>query len=253
MTKNSASQDLIESAVDAIGHAVRHIFVQQPEVPFTSSTDLLGLTPNEEELVRRAEQASYRARPTVSAIHFCLTAASSLLAISHSLLDQSRPLSASERERRWRQFAEDTKVAGRCAYRAALVLSDSSAAMTDDPVHLKPAATPENVQWQIAQREKVLEKSKLYRQWNRIKADGITASEFIEFLRPLADLDGICVSYVYATEGGGERIYNHGRESPTENPLVDAIKKKGLTKEKALSFALNEEGRMWIERNFIEI
>ena len=97
-------------------------------------------------------------------------------------------------------------------------------------------------------------KSTLYRHWDAIQAEGITASEFIAFLQPLADLDGITVSYVYQDEDGAERVYNHRRgEFGTGNPLSRAIQEKKLSKEKALTFALNEEGRIWIESNFIEL
>src|SRR5690606_36652928 len=106
----------------------------------------------------------------------------------------------------WKKLAEDTKVAGRPAYRAALIVADPGAAeMASDAS--PPAKGDADLQRQIAQREKVLEKSVFYRHWNRIKEENITASQFIEFLRPLADLDGICVSYIYRSEDGDEKIY----------------------------------------------
>jgi hypothetical protein len=96
--------------------------------------------------------------------------------------------------------------------------------------------------------------SSLYKHWNAIKADGISASQFIAFLQPLADLDGITVSYTYSDEGGNQRVYHHRRGEPDcPNPLSRAIQEKKLSKEKALTFALNEEGRVWIESNFIEL
>lgn len=252
MTKSSNAQQLIEASVDSISRAVQEIFSAQPQVPFTPHTDLLCLTPDEERLVRHAEEASYRARPTLSAINFCLTAASSLLSIVHSLLGPTG-VAPAERARRWSQFAEDTKVAGRAAYRAALVLSDpASAHQGAKEIDQASPNASSDVQAQIAQRERVLEKSRLHRHWNRMKLEGITASEFIEFLRPLADLDGICVSFIYKSESGDERIYNHGKDSPRHNPMVEAIKKKELTLDAALGFALNEQGRIWVESNFIE-
>lgn len=106
---------------------------------------------------------------------------------------------------------------------------------------------------EVVQREQTVSKSILYRHWDAINADGITASEFIAFLQPLADLDGITVSYAYSDEAGKEHVYNHRREdSSYENPLSRAIRENKLSREKALSFALNEEGKVWIESNFIE-
>lgn len=106
----------------------------------------------------------------------------------------------------------------------------------------------------VAQGRASAAKSKLSRHWDAIRADGITASEVIAFLQPLADLDGITVSYIYSDEDGTEHVYHHRRgEFGSENPLSRAIQERKLSKEKALSFALNEEGRIWIESNFIEL
>jgi len=105
-----------------------------------------------------------------------------------------------------------------------------------------------------AQSEQTIPNSSLYRHWHAIKAEGITASQFIAFLQPLADLDGITVSYTYSDEDGTEHVYNHRRgEFGNANPLSQAIQEKKLSKEKALTFALNEEGRIWIESNFLEL
>lgn len=96
----------------------------------------------------------------------------------------------------------------------------------------------------------------LYKHWNAIKADGISASQFIAFLQPLADLDGISVSYSYSDEEGKEKIYKHRREdapAPRSNPLSEAIRTGKISREKALTFALNEEGRVWIESNFLDL
>lgn len=51
---------------------------------------------------------------------------------------------------------------------------------------------------EVAPREQTASKSILCKHWDAINADGITASEFIAFLQPLADLDGITVSYIYS-------------------------------------------------------
>ncbi|MBS0451697.1 MAG: hypothetical protein JSS14_10315 [Proteobacteria bacterium] len=97
----------------------------------------------------------------------------------------------------------------------------------------------------------------LYKHWNAIRSDGISASQFIAFLQPLADLDGISVSYSYSGEDGKEHVYNRRRndDAPGQraNPLSEAIRKGKLSKEKALTFALNEEGRVWIESNFLDL
>ena len=96
--------------------------------------------------------------------------------------------------------------------------------------------------------------SALHRHWQAISADGITASQFIEFLQPFADLDGISVSYVYLDADGKERVYNRRRDDTTvENPLSAAIKEKKISRDEALALARNEEGRVWIESNFMDL
>jgi hypothetical protein len=127
MIDPSSSRGLIENAMGAVEQAVEYIFNDEPAVPFHPTTDLLSLSPSEEDQIRRGEQANYRSRPTTAALSFCLTSAISLLAIAHSLIEQPTALSPIEREQLWKKLEAETKVAGRAAYRAALILSDPSA------------------------------------------------------------------------------------------------------------------------------
>ena len=116
-----------------------------------------------------------------------------------------------------------------------------------------PGPIDPQVAQQIQRREEVLAQSSYLKHWKAIKAEGISASQFIEFLQPFADLDGISVSYVYSDADGNERIYNHRKEDSFENPLSMAIKEKKISKDQALNLALNEEGRVWIESNFMDL
>jgi hypothetical protein len=127
MATSASSLNLLEKAVSAIEQAAHHILISEPDVPFTASTDLLSLSPNDEERIRSSEEESYRTRPTLSAIHFCLTSSMAMLAICQSLIEQPPIQSPRDRERRWKQLASDAKIAGRTAYRAALILSDPAA------------------------------------------------------------------------------------------------------------------------------
>ena len=70
----------------------------------------------------------------------------------------------------------------------------------------------------------------LCRHWKALKAEGITASQFIAFLQPLADLDGMTVSYI----------------------CDDDTRDEKQLRPRTLSFALNDEGYVWIESNFVE-
>lgn len=65
-----------------------------------------------------------------------------------------------------------------------------------------------------AEAQQAALRSILFRYWDAIKAEGITASQFVDFLQPLADLDGITVSYIDGDEDNQERLYDHRRREP---------------------------------------
>jgi len=124
MSRRSVSLQLLQSAVDAIEQTTHLVLASEPDFSFTSQTDLLSLSPADEERVRKAETASNRERPELAAIQFCLMSSMATLAICHSLLEQHSHQTPFEREQQWKKLASDAKTAGRTAYRAALVLSD---------------------------------------------------------------------------------------------------------------------------------
>lgn len=119
--------DLLARAIDVIEMASHHIFSEQASVSFRSPTDLMALSPDEQDEIRRTEDLSYQARPAISAVNFCLRSAISMLAVAHSLTEPSHEMSPSDRERAWKQLALHTKLAGRAAYQASLILCDPSA------------------------------------------------------------------------------------------------------------------------------
>ena len=60
-------------------------------------------------------------------IHCCLISASSLLDVSQTLIRQPAQLSPQDRALQWDTLIDQTKAAGRAAYRAALALADPTA------------------------------------------------------------------------------------------------------------------------------
>ena len=85
----------------------------------------------------------------------------------------------------------------------------------------------------------------LLQHWRAIHDDGITATAFIAFLKPLADLDGITVSHFYARpdQAGDDRA----------SALVQPDGESGLSTTKNLTFVLNTEGGISVESNFVEL
>ena len=77
-----------------------------------------------------------RERPEQTAVHFCLHSAGALLDVARTLL--SRPLdhapTPAERLREWDALVGHAKMAGRGAYRAALVLADTTSDGLSSPL-----------------------------------------------------------------------------------------------------------------------
>jgi hypothetical protein len=82
----------------------------------------------------------------------------------------------------------------------------------DTPESVVANVLPSGLAPEVVQRAQAVSKSTFYKHWDAIKAEGITASQFIAFLQPLADLDGITVSYTHSDEDGKEHVYNHRHE-----------------------------------------
>ena len=84
-------------------------------VPFYGPTLLASMNEKDQAMALHAEQARYQEDPEESAVHFCLTAAISLLEVSQVLLKQGSTMTPQERERQWKTLVVYTKTAGRSA------------------------------------------------------------------------------------------------------------------------------------------
>ena len=124
MKSNPAELALITSALAAIENLLARARDDSPEVPFFGPTELAGLPPDAQQAAQLKEEVSYRARPRESAIHFCLMSAGALLDVSRTLLKLPENPSPQEQASQWRALSSHTKIAGRTAYRAALILAD---------------------------------------------------------------------------------------------------------------------------------
>lgn len=123
MTPKPTEAALIASALAAIELVLARAH-NDDAVPFHGPTELAGLPAEAQEALQLAEEKSYRERPAQSALHLCLVSASALLDVSQSLMNRRADPSPAEREREWKALAMHTKIAGRSAYRAALILVD---------------------------------------------------------------------------------------------------------------------------------
>ena len=127
---NSKSKDgctTSELLIDAIGTvetAIGQILRDGGNASFSSDSELREMSPADSARIAAQERASYQRQPAVAAMHLCLTASSALLGITQDLLHSAQFMTAEERERAWKKLASDTKIAGRAAYRAALVMAD---------------------------------------------------------------------------------------------------------------------------------
>ena len=114
------AQAFIASAQRNIDAAMQQLFAESVA---HQASDRAHLLAEEPVFVHAGSQGCF-AQSKLSAMHFCLTASVSLMDTTRRLLQPEVPMVALDRERAWKLLAEETKVAGRAAYRAALALSD---------------------------------------------------------------------------------------------------------------------------------
>ena len=121
---NSSERSLIEAAAVAVQRAIGQLFEGREAVSHFSPSELDAMSREEQEAALRREVEAYRARPELAAIHFCLASSNCLLEVSRSLIEQTVAQSPQEQVNLNKALIEDTKAAGRAAYRAALIMSD---------------------------------------------------------------------------------------------------------------------------------
>ena len=217
MMRSVAPRELIREAVGMLEDAHSKIFEGSARELHGLATD--GCLPGAFGAgdLMCDETANARSRAASSSIHLCMAAALALLRIVCLLIEPPLVLSCKERARLCKDLAANTKVAGQSAYRAALLLADPQSG--DDPA---PGVMP--TQWGPQGPHPEKTRSRFHLHWSRLRAENIRASEFIEFLRPLADLDGIVVSYTYRDEDKDEGVSvrpNDSAESPKDADLGD--------------------------------
>ncbi|MGI4777843.1 MAG: hypothetical protein ACRYGA_06935 [Janthinobacterium lividum] len=114
MTKPLTETALIDSALAALGIVLAHMDGEGP--PSRAHPEFAHFIH-----VRDSTQAT---SPERVAIHCCLTSASALLDVSQMLIRRSEHLTPHDEAVYWNTLVEQTKVAGRAAYRASLALTD---------------------------------------------------------------------------------------------------------------------------------
>jgi hypothetical protein len=78
------------------------------------------------ELVLERKSLSASGTPALEALGICLNSASLLMEVSDILLRESHTGSSDELVREWQALIKHTKVAGRSAHQAALILAEQS-------------------------------------------------------------------------------------------------------------------------------
>lgn len=128
MNPDADMSSLIEGARAAIKQVLAQA-AEQHAVPFHGATEMAALPDDDREALMRIETESYRVRPEHAAIYFCLRSAAALLDVSQALLQQPANPSPRQRAQQSKRLVADTKSAGRAAYRAALILTDTHSAL----------------------------------------------------------------------------------------------------------------------------
>lgn len=139
--------ELIDQALQTVEQAMAHCVLHFEPAP--SPTTLAHLPEAEREALIRQERDAALQRPEDTAVHFCLHAAGALLDVARTL--RVRPPdhapTPAQRQQEWDALVAHTKLAGRGAYRAALVLADTASARAPSPLTGgAPPAGPDDAQ-----------------------------------------------------------------------------------------------------------
>jgi hypothetical protein len=114
MKPKSIDIALLENALTAIEKVMAHADIKSPGEPCaaTAAESMAAL------------EHRFRASAAQSAVNICLSSAAALVDVSKALMGTPDRRSPEELGREWQALIMHTKIAGRCAHRAALVMSE---------------------------------------------------------------------------------------------------------------------------------
>ena len=118
------AQILVEAARTNVDAAMAQLYADGSAAESADAADLMSLCPADFDTALSAKRSRHEALPKLSAMHCCLQSTLAMLGITHRLLQPEATLTHFERAHAWTQLANETKIAGRGAYRAALILTD---------------------------------------------------------------------------------------------------------------------------------
>lgn len=103
---------------------------------------------------------------------------------------------------------------------------------------------------EIERRKKELADSSFIQVLDLMKNLSISASSMISYLQPHAELDGVLVKYIYKNDKNKEVVFLYRPGKRGSNKFKQDIDDKKLTQEQALSYALNDEGKKYVNGLF---
>lgn len=112
----------LERAIYAIDVILAGRYGDDEFVHWFGPTDLGGLPPLEKETVIRRVAEANKASQERAAIHFCMTSAARLLAVTQVLMTEPVYRSPKNHDQRLRELVNEIREGARSAYRAALTL-----------------------------------------------------------------------------------------------------------------------------------
>lgn len=233
MHQTFISQDRIEQAIRCL-----QLVVQDMSQPDTHGQSTQQATAISSATVRGAVYDNGE-NLFAGLVGQCLEGALNLLATAHGLMDSSHAPS---------QLSQVQGSSQKLAAQAVNVLQDPKSVEAQiltvgvslaDGLHRSPQDQLDAV------------KEIFFKHWCAIQGDKITASEFTDYLRPLADLDGVTVSHQDIGVFGDHLPST--RDSHIPNALTPSIPSPQLrsNSQTTMTFALNREGRVSIQNDTI--
>lgn len=233
MRDTATSLALIETAIEGLGQAARQLTPDEAHGDSPLQEVFSQIQPCS-GTAHGYPDTFHKPGPIATVVGLCIQGALGLLTTAQDLLNSSAATPS---------YPDRARNGPGCAAGTELLhgMASHTAQLVQDPIPVMPPL--ENIRDQA--------RARYFGHWSAIQNDQITASEFIAYLRPLADLDGVSVVHQdYDTPGDDLR---DALDSNTwdMSPFGYASATKPSS-ETTMAFALNEEGQVWIRNDLDE-
>lgn len=137
MKSTSIDISLLENALLAIEKVLAHADTELREGPCPALARPMPLDAFDGACPSDTQR--FRSSAAQSAVNICLSAAAALVDVSKALMSAPGDRSADDLEREWQALVTHTRIASRCAHRAALIMAEQDDALSARGIDAAPA------------------------------------------------------------------------------------------------------------------